>query len=118
MFKKCDQWDAALKPDHQTRPLWVDDGGRIILESFSPIFDEAQDFLINIAEPQSRVSRMHEYELTTHSLFAAVSVGHPTKEILEIFKNRSFPHPTNFHTKIHFLLRQGEDRSQKYKILH
>ncbi|KAH7135058.1 P-loop containing nucleoside triphosphate hydrolase protein [Dendryphion nanum] len=83
MFKKCDQWDAALKPDHLNRPLWVDDAGRIILESFSPIVAEAQDFLINIAEPQSRVSRIHEYALTSHSLFAAVSVGHSTKEILD-----------------------------------
>jgi DNA excision repair protein ERCC-3 len=83
LFKKCDAWDAALKPDHANRPLWVDDAGRIILESFSPLFDEAQDFLINIAEPQSRVSRMHEYALTTHSLFAAVSVGHSSREIIE-----------------------------------
>lgn len=83
LFKKCDQWDAQLKPDHLKRPIWVDDAGRIILESFSPIFDEAQDFLINIAEPQSRVSRMHEYTLTAHSLFAAVSVGHSSKEIID-----------------------------------
>ncbi|KAF2871305.1 TFIIH basal transcription factor complex helicase XPB subunit [Massariosphaeria phaeospora] len=83
LFRKCDQWDAPLKADHLNRPLWVDDAGRIILESFSPIFDEAQDFLINIAEPQSRVSRMHEYSLTTHSLFAAVSVGHSSKEIID-----------------------------------
>ncbi|KAF2276562.1 DNA repair helicase rad25 [Westerdykella ornata] len=83
LFKKSDQWDAPLKPDHANRPLWIDDGGRIILESFNPLFDEAQDFLINIAEPQSRVSRMHEYSLTPHSLFAAVSVGHSSKEIIE-----------------------------------
>ncbi|PSN74415.1 DNA repair helicase rad25 [Corynespora cassiicola Philippines] len=83
LFKKCDQWDAHLKPDHANRPLWIDDAGRIILESFSPIFEEAQDFLINIAEPQSRVSRMHEYTLTAHSLFAAVSVGHSSREIIE-----------------------------------
>ena len=83
LFKKCDQWDAPLKPDHANRPLWIDDAGRIIMESFSPIFDEAQDFLINIAEPQSRVSRMHEYTLTAHSLFAAVSVGHSSREIID-----------------------------------
>ncbi|KAF1996965.1 TFIIH basal transcription factor complex helicase XPB subunit [Amniculicola lignicola CBS 123094] len=83
LFKKCDQWDAQLRPDHLNRPIWVDDAGRIILESFSPLFDDAQDFLINIAEPQSRVSRMHEYTLTPHSLFAAVSVGHSSREIVE-----------------------------------
>ncbi|KAF2125453.1 DNA repair helicase rad25 [Dothidotthia symphoricarpi CBS 119687] len=83
LFKKSDQWNAPLKPDHHNRPLWVNDSGGIILESFHPLFDEAQDFLINIAEPQSRVSKIHEYQLTTHSLFAAVSVGHSSKEIVD-----------------------------------
>ncbi|KAF2191962.1 TFIIH basal transcription factor complex helicase XPB subunit [Zopfia rhizophila CBS 207.26] len=83
LFKKCDQWDAHLKPDHANRPLWVDDAGRIILESFNPLFLEAQKFLITIAEPQSRVSRIHEYTLTAHSLFAAVSVGKSTAEIIK-----------------------------------
>ncbi|KAH7071312.1 TFIIH basal transcription factor complex helicase XPB subunit [Paraphoma chrysanthemicola] len=83
LFKKSDQWNAPLKPDHHNRPLWVNDAGGIILESFHPLFDESQDFLINIAEPQSRVSKMHEYQLTTHSLFAAVSVGHSSKEIID-----------------------------------
>jgi DNA excision repair protein ERCC-3 len=83
LFRKSDQWSAPLKPDHYNRPLWVNDAGGIILESFHALFDEAQDFLINIAEPQSRVSKMHEYQLTTHSLFAAVSVGHSKEEIIE-----------------------------------
>jgi len=83
LFRKSDQWSAMLKPDHHNRPLWVNDAGGIILESFHPLFDEAQDFLINIAEPQSRVSKMHEYQLTTHSLFAAVSVGHSKQEIID-----------------------------------
>lgn len=83
LFRKSDQWNAPLKPDHHNRPLWVNDAGGIILESFHALFDEAQDFLINIAEPQSRVSKMHEYQLTTHSLFAAVSVGHSSKEIID-----------------------------------
>ncbi|KAF2754848.1 component of the holoenzyme form of RNA polymerase transcription factor [Pseudovirgaria hyperparasitica] len=82
LFTKSDQFGAHLKPDHDQRPLWVDPDGRIILESFSEMFKEAQTFLINIAEPQSRVSRMHEYNLTTHSLFAAVSVGLTTEDII------------------------------------
>src|SRR5690242_11290296 len=83
LFRKSDQSHAPLKPDQQNRPLWVNDAGGIIIESFHPLFDEAQDFLINIAEPQSRVSKMHEYQLTTHSLFAAVSVGHSSQEIID-----------------------------------
>lgn len=82
LFRVCDQWDAPLKPDHMHRPLWIDPAGRIIVESFSPSFQAAQSFLINIAEPVSRVSRMHEYSLTAHSLFAAVSVGLTTEDII------------------------------------
>jgi DNA excision repair protein ERCC-3 len=83
LFRKSDQGDFVLKPDHANRPLWITNDGTIILESFNPLFPEAQDFLINIAEPQSRVSRMHEYKLTSHSLFAAISVGHPSRSIIE-----------------------------------
>jgi DNA excision repair protein ERCC-3 len=43
-----------LRPDHQSRPLWIDGDGKIILEGFSPIAEQAQDFLIAIAEPVSR----------------------------------------------------------------
>ena len=82
LFRKSDMWDARLKRDFLQRPLWVDDTGHIIVESFSPNFHDAQTFLINVAEPQSRVSRMHEYHLTTHSLFAAVSVGLSTENII------------------------------------
>jgi DNA excision repair protein ERCC-3 len=83
IFRDRDHAHLPLKPDHADRPLWIDpDRGKIIMESFSPRFKEAESFLINIAEPQSRVSRMHEYSLTTHSLFAAVSVGLTTEDIL------------------------------------
>lgn len=65
-----------LKKDHPNRPLWIDpQKGRIILESFNPLAEQAQDFLITIAEPLSRPTFMHEYSLTPHSLYAAVSVG-------------------------------------------
>lgn len=44
-----------LKPDHAARPLWIGpDDGRIILEAFSPIAEQAQDFLVAISEPVSR----------------------------------------------------------------
>lgn len=76
LFGKRDYSWMELKRDHYNRPMWIDpDRGRIILESFSPLAEQAQDFLITIAEPLSRPSFMHEYALTTHSLYAAVSVG-------------------------------------------
>jgi len=44
-----------LKLDHPSRPLWISpEDGHIILEAFSPIAEQAQDFLTAIAEPVSR----------------------------------------------------------------
>ncbi|KOS17987.1 putative DNA repair helicase [Escovopsis weberi] len=72
-----------LKKDHKNRPLWIDPlKGRIILESFNPLAEQAQDFLITISEPLSRPTFMHEYALTTHSLYAAVSVGLSPQDII------------------------------------
>ncbi|KAG6854396.1 hypothetical protein C0991_007387 [Blastosporella zonata] len=43
-----------LKPDHASRPLWISpEDGHIILEAFSPIAEQAQDFLTAISEPVS-----------------------------------------------------------------
>ncbi|EME43363.1 hypothetical protein DOTSEDRAFT_72690 [Dothistroma septosporum NZE10] len=73
-----------LKPDHHMRPLWIDPAnGRVVLETFAPLFKRAQDFLINIAEPQSRTTNMHEYTINAHSLFAAVSVGLTQQDIIQ-----------------------------------
>ncbi|KAK1768535.1 P-loop containing nucleoside triphosphate hydrolase protein [Phialemonium atrogriseum] len=78
-FGKRDFSYLHLKPDHHNRPLWIDpEKGIIVLERFSPLAEQATDFLITIAEPNSRPTFLHEYALTTHSLYAAVSVGlHP-----------------------------------------
>jgi DNA excision repair protein ERCC-3 len=44
-----------LKGDHASRPLWINpEDGHIILEAFSPIAEQAQDFLVAISEPVSR----------------------------------------------------------------
>ena len=44
-----------LKSDHASRPLWISpEDGHIILEAFSPIAEQAQDFLVAISEPVSR----------------------------------------------------------------
>ncbi|KAK5736367.1 DNA repair helicase RAD25 [Elasticomyces elasticus] len=87
--------DQQLKPDHRLRPLWLDPThGKVVLETFSPSFKQAQNFLINIAEPQSRTNNMHEYTITAHSLFAAVSVGLTEQDIikqLEMFSKTKLP---------------------------
>jgi DNA excision repair protein ERCC-3 len=53
-----------LKPDHANRPIWVCPNRRIYLETFSPIYKPAYDFLIAIAEPVSRPEYIHEYKIT------------------------------------------------------
>ncbi|KAI9100463.1 P-loop containing nucleoside triphosphate hydrolase protein [Phlyctochytrium arcticum] len=79
----------AQKADHRGRPIWVCDDGRIILEAFSSLAAQAQDFLITIAEPVSRPARIHEFKLTAYSLYAAVSVGMETHTILEVLERFS-----------------------------
>ena len=80
----------TLKPDHENRPLWVDaNKARITLESFSPLAAQAQDFLTTIAEPLSRPEFLHEYALTVHSLYAAVSVGLVPQDIISFLDRLS-----------------------------
>lgn len=90
IFGKEDFSFLKLKPDHASRPLWINpEDGRIILESFSPVAEQAQDFLITIAEPVSRPSHIHEYRITTYSLYAAVSMGLDTMTIITVLNRLS-----------------------------
>ncbi|CAO1631235.1 unnamed protein product [Parajaminaea phylloscopi] len=79
-----------LKSDHSSRPLWISpDDGHIILEGFSPIAEQAMDFLVAIAEPVSRPAFIHEYRLTPYSLYAAISVGLSPSDILSVLDRLS-----------------------------
>lgn len=49
--------EARLKPDHSSRPLWVAPDGHVFLESFSPVYKLAHDFLITIAEVRKSKAR-------------------------------------------------------------
>ena len=84
-----DYRNLQLKPDHMSRPLWVAPNGHIFLESFSPVYKHAHDFLIAISEPVCRPEHIHEYKLTSYSLYAAVSVGLQTHDIIEYLKHLS-----------------------------
>ncbi|ESO86104.1 hypothetical protein LOTGIDRAFT_207144 [Lottia gigantea] len=75
-----------LKPDHASRPLFIGPNGHIFLESFSPVYKHAHDFLIAISEPVCRPEHIHEYKLTPYSLYAAVSVGLQTTDIIEYLR--------------------------------
>ncbi|ESZ93390.1 DNA repair helicase RAD25 [Sclerotinia borealis F-4128] len=101
-FGKNDFSYLSLKPDHANRPLWIDpQKARIILESFSPLAAHAQDFLTTIAEPKSRPTFLHEYALTPHSLYAAVSVGLDPNDIINVLDRLSkMPVPDNIRSFI------------------
>lgn len=54
----------------------------IFLESFSPKYKLAYDFVISIAEPKSRQEFIHYYEVNPSSLNAAITLGLSTDEII------------------------------------
>ncbi|KAF3770474.1 DNA repair helicase RAD25 [Cryphonectria parasitica EP155] len=89
---------TALRPKHDAhnRPLWIQGNFVIVLESFHQLAPQAQDFLVTVAEPVSRPQFLHEYKLTTHSLYAAVSVGLNPKDIISTLERFSkTPVPSN-----------------------
>ncbi|TPX31189.1 hypothetical protein SmJEL517_g05404 [Synchytrium microbalum] len=78
-----------LLPDHALRPLIITPDGTMILEGYSTLAKAAKDFLTTVAEPSSRPARMHEYKLTSFSLYAAVSVGVETNVIIKTLQRFS-----------------------------
>lgn len=74
--------EIILKDDHENFSLWINYDALIILETFKQNSKQASDFLIAIAEPVSRPKYIHEYQITAYSLYAAVSVGLSTDDIL------------------------------------
>ena len=69
--------------------MWVCPDHRIILESSSPVYKEACDFLIAIAEPVCRTRFLQEYQLTSYSLYAGASMGLLTEDILTALRRFS-----------------------------
>jgi len=57
---------------------------KILLEVFSPSYKAATEFLVSIAEPKSRPAMIHEYELTTSSLYSAISLKYTSEKIISI----------------------------------
>ena len=52
-----------MKPEHAQKAFWVLPDSRIILESSSPVYKEAEALLIAIANPVSRTRFLQEYQL-------------------------------------------------------
>ena len=63
-----------LKADHASRPFWVTPAGLILIEAGSPLYEDARDFLVAIAEPLRRPNGIHEYRLDKEALFAQSDV--------------------------------------------
>ena len=78
--------NLKLKSDHMSRPIWIAKDGVILLEAFSPLYQQAYDFLVAIAEPVARPQYVHKYRLTRNSLYAAVSINIDTETILTVMK--------------------------------
>lgn len=74
--------ELRLKERSDEYPMWVNYDGSVILETFRESSRQASDFLIAIAEPVSRPLKIHEFQITAYSLYAAVSVGLTTDDIL------------------------------------
>jgi len=75
-----------LKEDHEKRPIWVTPDGHVFVESFSPMYQSAHDFLVTVAEPVCRPEFVHEYKLTAYSLYAAVSIGLQTSDLISMME--------------------------------
>jgi len=109
-----DYTDLLLKDDAGNRPLWVCPDGRIFLETFSPVYKPASDFLIAIAEPVCRPEVIHEYTLTPHSLYAAVSVGLTTESIVAVLSKLS---KVALPPEIHRFIRDSTSNYGKVKLV-
>jgi DNA excision repair protein ERCC-3 len=103
-----------LKEDHPNRPLWVCPDGRVFLETFSPVYKQAYDFLISIAEPVSRPECIHEYVLTPHSLYASVSIGLDTSTIISVLDRLSKNH---MPSDIRWFIRESTENYGKVKLV-
>ena len=78
-----DYTDMVLKEDHQNRPLWICPDRHIFLETESVHYAKALDFVVAIAEPVNRATFIHEYKVSSYSLFAAVTVGLESSSIIK-----------------------------------
>ena len=76
--------DIQFIEGSENRPAIVFPDGHIFLETFSPFYSRAVDFIVAIADPCSRPRYMQEYQISPYSLFAAVSIGLSAEEIIRV----------------------------------
>jgi len=88
-WEEVDFSKMELKKDHKIRPVWVLPTKRVMLEASSRFYQQAYDFLVAIAEPVTRPKFVHEYKLTSYSLYAAVSIGLTPESIIDVLDRLS-----------------------------
>eukprot|EP00624_Nannochloropsis_granulata_P003767 evm.model.NODE_28964_length_18506_cov_39.257484.2 len=104
----------TLRKHQESKPLWVCSNLRIYLEAFSPLYKHAYDFLIAICEPVARPTYVHEYKLTSYSLYAAVAVNIHTEHILSTlgrFSKNELP------SEVVLFIRRSTETYGKAKLL-
>lgn len=100
---KYDLTDRQLKPDSSSCPLMIGDivkkyynkeSGKksekdyeevleLFLETFSPNFKDAYEFIVIVAEPNSRQEFIQTYHLKPASLFSAITFGFSAEYIVQ-----------------------------------
>jgi hypothetical protein len=103
-----------LKDDYDDRPCYVTADRKVVLEAFSPLSKQAQDFLVAIAEPVTRPQLLHEYRITEFSLYAAISVGLETEGILSVLRKLS---KTQLPAKVEDFIREKTMAFGKVKLV-
>lgn len=81
--------ELRMKKEYGNCPIWVNYDAFIILEMFQPNSAQVVDFIVSIAEPVSRPVKIHEYQITAYSLYAATAVGLTTDAILSTLQKFS-----------------------------
>jgi DNA excision repair protein ERCC-3 len=106
--------ELVLKVDHDKRPIWVTKDNLIYLEAFSPLYQQACDFLVAIAEPESRPEFIHTYKLTQNSLYAAVAVSITTENIVKVLSRLC---KTNLPAEVERFIRDSTYTFGKAKLV-
>ena len=121
----------ALQEGHESRPFWVTKKGEIILEAFNPLYSQAYEFVIAIAQPVSRTEFIHQYLITMTSLLGASAYNLSAEGIvkhLKLFSKNVLPDIVANRVRL-FMRRYGKVkliiRNQRYfiesteqKVLH
>ncbi|BBI34548.1 DNA repair helicase XPB [Cohnella abietis] len=68
---------------NNTRPLWVQSDGTLLLDERHSEYEEARDFLRGIAELQKRPGAWHTYQITPVTLWNAAASGWSSSSVLQ-----------------------------------